>query len=181
MITLRPAVGALSTRVSALLPDPVSTALTPRGLDTSIPRDLETIILKARGVRVTRRYQSAGELADDLRRFLARLPIQARRLTWLEKSWMWCRRNPHLATLSGISAMLFLLVCLGVIASQALRHQRDLAIVAADDARRAELAAEQAEQDATVRKHLSQATSFRVSGLPGSRQGRSTSYSRPCD
>ena len=41
-----------------------------------------------------RRYQTASELADDLLRYLDHLPIRARPVGLLERSWRWCRRNP---------------------------------------------------------------------------------------
>ena len=51
----------------------------PRSLEPHIPRDLETIVLKAIQKEAQRRYQSTDELAEDLHRFLADEPIQARR------------------------------------------------------------------------------------------------------
>ena len=52
---------------------------TPRQVDRSIPRDLETVILKAIAREPGRRYQTAGEMAADLQRFLSDRPVQARR------------------------------------------------------------------------------------------------------
>jgi serine/threonine protein kinase len=75
----------------------------PRKLDRGIPRDLETITLKATAKEVGRRYGSAAELAEDLRRFLADKPIEARRATVLEQAWRWCRRNPAVAALATLA------------------------------------------------------------------------------
>lgn len=66
----------------------------PRQLDDSIPRDLETICLKAMSKAPARRYQSAQELADDLRRFLVNEPIRARPVGYGERLWRWCLKNP---------------------------------------------------------------------------------------
>jgi serine/threonine protein kinase len=66
----------------------------PRRLNHAIPRDLETICLKAMARAPARRYADARELADDLRRWLAGEPIRARPIGRLERLWRWCRGNP---------------------------------------------------------------------------------------
>ena len=71
----------------------------PRSLEPNIPRDLETIVLKAIQKEAQRRYQSTDELAEDLRRFLADEPIRARRSSGLARLRLWGRRNPALAAL----------------------------------------------------------------------------------
>lgn len=71
----------------------------PRRLNEAIPRDLETICLKAMAKSPGRRYQTAQDLADDLRRFLDGKPIKARPISTVERLWRWCRRNPVAATL----------------------------------------------------------------------------------
>lgn len=81
----------------------------PRRLVEVIPRDLETVCLKAMAKPVSARYQQASEFSDDLRRFLAGEPIQARRLGYAQRFWRWCRRYPlavclFLAVLCGSSA-----------------------------------------------------------------------------
>jgi hypothetical protein len=73
----------------------------PRRLNDRIPRDLETICLKATAKEPRRRYQ-AGELADDVRRFLEGKPIEARPVGQAKKLWRWSRRNPVVATLMAI-------------------------------------------------------------------------------
>jgi serine/threonine protein kinase len=66
----------------------------PRQLNDKVPHDLETICLKAMSKAPARRYGTAGELADDLRRFLAGEPIRARPGGRIEGLARWCRRNP---------------------------------------------------------------------------------------
>lgn len=74
----------------------------PRSLDAHIPRDLETIVLKAIDKDPARRYQTATALAEDLQRFLDDRPIAARRVSQAERFWRLCRRNP---VISGLLAM----------------------------------------------------------------------------
>ena len=83
-------------------PEPIR----PRQLNQAIPRDLETIVLKCLAREPARRYQTAAALADDLRRFLEDRPIHARRTSFIERSWRWCRRNPALAVTSALTVML---------------------------------------------------------------------------
>src|SRR5207253_10661668 len=80
----------------------------PRKLNHAVPRDLETIILKAIEREPSRRYPSAHALAQDLRRFIDDKPILARQASVAERLWRWSRRNPAVAGLS--AAMLLLLV-----------------------------------------------------------------------
>jgi serine/threonine protein kinase len=79
-----------------------------RTLDASIPVDLETIVLKAAAPDPAHRYQTAAELADDLRRFLDDRPILARRATLAQQFWRWCRRNRAVAGLTAAAAGLML-------------------------------------------------------------------------
>jgi serine/threonine protein kinase/tetratricopeptide (TPR) repeat protein len=85
----------------------------PRELNDAVPRDLETICLKAMEKDVVRRYQSAHEFGDDLRRWLRGEPIAARPVSRTERLWRWCRRNPRVAALSGAVVGLLALVAIG--------------------------------------------------------------------
>ena len=62
--------------------------------EPDVPRDLETIIVKAIARDPSHRYQTAGELAADLRRFVEDRPVRARRVTPPERFLRWCRRDP---------------------------------------------------------------------------------------
>jgi WD40 repeat protein len=79
-----------------------------RTLRPDVPRDLETIVQKAIDRDPARRYASAGELAADLRRFIADEPIRARRQTAAEAALRWARRHPGTALLTAV--IVFLMV-----------------------------------------------------------------------
>jgi eukaryotic-like serine/threonine-protein kinase len=68
--------------------------VSPRNLNSDIPRDLETICLKCLRKERTGRYATAQNLADDLSRWLENKPIVARRVSAVEKAWLWCKRKP---------------------------------------------------------------------------------------
>jgi tetratricopeptide (TPR) repeat protein len=94
----------------------------PRRVDAKVPVDLETICLKAMDKDPARRYPSAGQMAEDLRRYLSRFAILARRAGPLTKARKWVKRNPHLA-----AALAGVLVCAGLaggLAYQAYRERK---------------------------------------------------------
>jgi serine/threonine protein kinase len=88
-------------------------APSPRQICADIPVDLETICLKAIEKDATRRYQTAGELRDDLRRFLSNNRIQARRVGFFRRGVRAMRRNP-VAAVSSV-AVVALLGLLGLL------------------------------------------------------------------
>jgi hypothetical protein len=65
----------------------------PRQLKPQTPRPLEAICLKAIARREASRYQSALELAEDVRRYLAGEPVSAYREGFLARSWRWAKRH----------------------------------------------------------------------------------------
>lgn len=81
--------------------------LPPRRHDPNLPRDLETICMKAMAKEPGRRYQTARDLAADLRRFVKGEPIQARPVGMAERAVKWSRRRP--ATVALIAALLVML------------------------------------------------------------------------
>ncbi len=125
----------------------------PRLVDPRVPRDLETIVLKAMARDPSHRYETAAELADDLRRFLAGRPIRARRAGEAEKFVRWCRRNPAPA---GLLAALALVFWVGfalvawewrqAVAERLARDNERLSAIAAEG--RARLARDRAEAEA---------------------------------
>lgn len=100
----------------------------PRRLVRGVPRDLETICLKAISKNPARRYQTASEFLNDITRFENRQPIIARRVSGFEKSLLWARRNPR------ISALLATIACVVLFASGALLQQSRVVARARDDA-----------------------------------------------
>ena len=87
--------------------------LAPRSLRPGIPRDLETICLKCLAKEPAQRYPTAEALAEDLERWLAGRPIQARPLGTAARVWRWARRNPAPASLAAILLGLLLAVAIG--------------------------------------------------------------------
>jgi tetratricopeptide (TPR) repeat protein len=102
----------------------------PRRLRPKLPGDLETICLKCLQHDPARRYASAGELADDLRRWLDGEPIRARPVSVVEKTIKWARRRPGAAAAVVLALLCVLSVVTGVVMhfrSVAQEAQRDLA------------------------------------------------------
>jgi serine/threonine protein kinase len=78
----------------------------PRRLNPAVPVALETVVLKAMAREPERRYATAQELADDLRRFLEGRPVLASRPTWRERAGRWARR--HRQAVAAAALLLFL-------------------------------------------------------------------------
>jgi WD40 repeat protein/tRNA A-37 threonylcarbamoyl transferase component Bud32 len=95
----------LETLKQVLEQEPVS----PRQLNPSVSRDLETICLKCLEKEPAKRYRSAAALAEDLGHWLAGEPIKGRPVSWVERQWRWCRRNPAVSILSGLVVLSLLL------------------------------------------------------------------------
>ncbi|MBY0525542.1 MAG: protein kinase [Gemmataceae bacterium] len=90
---------AMDTLALVRTQDPVP----PRRLQPKVPRDLETVCLKCLEKKPGRRYASAAALADDLKRFLAGEPVQARPAGRAERLLKWARRKPAVAALVVVS------------------------------------------------------------------------------
>ncbi len=121
----------------------------PSKVNPEVPRDLETIVLKATAREPADRYQTAAALAADLRRFAEDRPVRARRATAPQRLWRWCRRDPRTASLLG--ALLLVLLAGSVIsATQWWRAEGE-----AREAVAARGRAESAEEDARAGLYLS--------------------------
>jgi tetratricopeptide (TPR) repeat protein len=83
----------------------------PRTVETSIPRDLETIVLKALAKSPGERYATARDMADDLGHFLGHEPIRARRAAPWQRARKWARR--HRAAVWTATVVLFVAVVSG--------------------------------------------------------------------
>jgi WD40 repeat protein/tRNA A-37 threonylcarbamoyl transferase component Bud32 len=106
-----------------------------RSLNDHIPRDLETICLKAMAKEPGRRYATARELADDLRRWLKGEPIQARPMGRVERAVRWVRRRPAAAALLAVSGVAALALG-GLVIGQIFHAQLQIAYDAEAQARR---------------------------------------------
>ena len=99
--------------------------LPPRKLIGSIPRDLETILLKAMAKEPESRYATAQDLADDLELFLEHKPIRAKRPTLRERVAKWSRRHPAFLA-SG--CLLLAVVALGLAIGSTLLARKQLEV-----------------------------------------------------
>ena len=103
----------------------------PRALRKDIPRDLEAICLKALARVPAKRYRTAIDLADDLRRFLDGKPTIARPLKWVGRAGRWLRRNDQVVALAVVSSIAFFLLTIGgwkTHQARKLRDDRDTAL-----------------------------------------------------
>jgi serine/threonine protein kinase/tetratricopeptide (TPR) repeat protein len=78
----------------------------PRRHNAALPGELETIVLKAMRPEPEKRYATAQELADDLRRFLEHRPIKARPPGPGERAAKWARRHRPLVAAAAAVVLL---------------------------------------------------------------------------
>ena len=130
LLTLRPAFDETDQN-RLILQVTTATPPRPRSINREIPRDLETIVLKAIEHDPSQRYQSAAEMADDLECFLESRPIGARSVGNLERAWKWAKRKPAVAGLMAALAVSLTLGFIGItslwVDAVAARDKADLA------------------------------------------------------
>ena len=124
----------------------------PSTLRAGIPRDLQTICLKALERSPASRYASAADFADDLENWLGGRPIAARRTGAAERLWFWARRHPLPA---GLAAALAITTATGAVLLTVSHRERGIAL---EEARRQ-----------LRRALIDQARSQRLLGAPGHR------------
>ena len=76
-----------------------------RSIVPRIEKDLNTICQRCLAKDPSRRFAHAGELRDDLGRFIDGMPIHARPVGRAERAGMWARRNPWLALSTIVSSL----------------------------------------------------------------------------
>jgi WD40 repeat protein/serine/threonine protein kinase len=154
LLTLRPAFNKADRNklVKQVLHDePVR----PRKVNPAVPRDLETVVLKAIARDPAHRYQTPAELAADLKRFVEDRPVRARRVSETERLWRWCRRNPLPASLLAGIVLVFLVGFAGVawqwhVAEAARADERNQRGRAQEEATRANEQKRRAEDNLTT-------------------------------
>ncbi len=135
LLTSRPAFAA-STRARLIDQILNSAPAAPRRIDRRIPRDLETVVIKAMAREPSHRYATAAALADDLERFISGRPVMARRSSAWVHTWHWCRRNKLLAAMTALAAALFVAVLvISVVDSIRVRDQLSQTRMARREAR----------------------------------------------
>jgi tetratricopeptide (TPR) repeat protein len=146
-VTGRPPYQA-ATPVETMLQVMSAEVVPPRRLQPGLPRDLETVCLKCLERDPARRYGSAGEVADDLGRWLAGAPVRARRAGPWERAGKWVRRRPALAALLAVTALSVIALVAGLLwHNDRLRAEADRTARERDAARKAQRSARRAVND----------------------------------
>jgi eukaryotic-like serine/threonine-protein kinase len=134
LLTLRPpfdgrSAAELIEQIGQQEPAPPST------IDPRVPRDLETIVLKALAKRPADRYLTATEIAEDLGRYLNHEPVKARRISPAGRLWRVARRHPGITSVTTVAAALVLAIA--TFAYVRVVAARDKAILAGEAAEQA--------------------------------------------
>jgi eukaryotic-like serine/threonine-protein kinase len=116
-------------------------ATTPERLQQLMRGDLDAILLLALHRDPQRRYASAGQLADDVERYLHRLPVNASNGVWWYRTRKFLRRHVAAVAFAGVALCAFALLIAWY--TTQLARERDQAAAAAQSARREAATAEQ--------------------------------------
>ena len=108
-----------------------------RKLEPKIPRDLETIVAKAMAKEAERRYATASEFAEDLRRFCEDRPILARRPSLAGRITRWSRRHRRATATAAVALVVIALGCAAGMARLWQEQRLSLAALAKAEAARA--------------------------------------------
>ncbi|RIK77941.1 MAG: hypothetical protein DCC67_12120 [Planctomycetota bacterium] len=145
----------------------------PRTLNPSVPFDLETITLRALAKARDERYETASELAADLRRFLAGEPTLARRPTAVDRAVKWALRHRR-----GVAIAAALLVLLSVVSATSallvIQAQRRLALALDDQRASRDRAQRMYEQARAAVDEFGGEVSSQLAALPGAEPLRRT-------
>ncbi len=169
LLTLRP---PFDGKTAAELIDQIGQQepVPPTKIDRRVPRDLETVALKALAKRPSDRYATAGELFEDLERFLNREPVKARRIGVLGRAWRVARRHPGITAVSTAAATIVLAIAtfayMKVVAQRNLAFAESLKTLKALDLLKESNGKERALRKELLRSTIEQAA---VSGAPSRR------------
>jgi tetratricopeptide (TPR) repeat protein len=176
LLTLRPAFSeaspaALMRRIAeGVLPS-------PSRINPHIPRDLETIVMKATARDPASRYAGAGELAEDLENFLHDRPVMARRSSTAERLWRWCRRNKAISALGAVAATCAIASIIVGWAAYGMTRRS----LAAEAARRAQAEAAERRADSNVALSLKSFEAIFDQMLPRDSMPPTSSWDEPDD
>ncbi len=149
-----------------------ATPARPRSISSSIDVGAEAITLKCLSKEPERRYQSAGELSADIRRYLAGKPVLAHPPSFWYQARSVARR--HRALVGGVLAVVLVLV-LGLIGTSAGMVKASAAKRAAvrerDEAQRSAYAASVAAADSALRVADAGTAKMQLRGAPVEHRG----------
>lgn len=132
----------------------------PRAIDPAIPRDLETIVLRAIEKEPGHRYPTAAAMAEDLERFLSGRPILGRPISPWRRAWGWARRNPATAGALVAGAAVLAIGAAGGLFG--LVKSRDAAVARAREAQAQRAAAETARRESDYQSLVIQSQQIRL-------------------